>query len=157
MLILCVFFSISAFAYDVEVDGIYYNLIKKGKSAEVTRGNNSYDKDEINIPEAITVDNEVYNVTAIGEDSFRGAYSKSITIPNSVTSIGDGAFGNCTSLTSITIPNSVTSIGEGAFAGCTSLTTITIPNSVTIIGYYTFAGCTSITSITIHSSVTSIG
>ncbi len=62
----------------------------------------------------------------------------SVTIPDSVTSIGSAAFFNCISLTSVTIGNSVTSIGDGAFYGCSSLTSITIPDSVTSIGYYAF-------------------
>ena len=80
-----------------------------------------------------------------------------ITIPDSVTSIGNYVFYDCTSLTSITIPDSVTSIGKGAFRDCTSLESITIPDSVTSIGEYEFRGCTSLTSITIPDSVTSIG
>ena len=66
-------------------------------------------------------------------------------------------YSNCYGLTSITIPNSVTTIGEGAFAYCTGLTSVTIGNSVTAIGYYAFKGCESLTSVTIPSSVTSIG
>ena len=58
----------------------------------------------------------------------------SVTIPNSVTSIGYQEFEDCISLTSVTIPNSVTSIGLDAFAFCSSLTSVTIPNSVTTIG-----------------------
>ena len=85
-----------------------------------------------------------------------GKSQTSYTIPNSVTSIGAGAFYGCTGLTSITIPNSVTSIGEMAFLCCRSLTSITIPDSVTSIGYGTFADCTGLTSITIPNSVTSI-
>ena len=81
----------------------------------------------------------------------------SITIPNSVTSIGSSAFSNCTGLTNITIPNSVTSIGEYAFQQCTGLTSVTIPNSVTSIGTGAFSGCEGLTSITIPNSVTSIG
>jgi hypothetical protein len=81
----------------------------------------------------------------------------SYTIPNSVTSIGDGAFEDCTSLTDITIPNSVTSIGDLDFFGCSSLISVTIPNSVTTIGNEAFDGCTSLTDVTIPSSVTSIG
>ena len=80
-----------------------------------------------------------------------------LIIPNSVTSIGDRAFCNCSSLSSVTIPNSVTSIGVSAFYGCSGLTSITIPNSVTSIGSTAFADCIGLTSITIPNSVTSIG
>ena len=80
----------------------------------------------------------------------------SVTIPNSVTSIGYRAFHECSSLTSVTIPNSVTSIGEDAFHGCSSLTSVSIPNSVTSIGNSAFYGCSSLTSVSIPNSVTSI-
>ena len=74
-----------------------------------------------------------------------------------VTSIGNDAFSDCTSLTSVTIPDSVTSIGNYAFYECSSLTSVTIPNSVISIGNYAFRSCTSLTSVTIPDSVTSIG
>ena len=80
-----------------------------------------------------------------------------IVIPNSVTTIGDGAFNSCTGLTEVTIPNSVTSIGSSAFSGCTGLTEVTIPNSVTTIGERAFSGCTGLTEVTILNSVTTIG
>ncbi len=70
----------------------------------------------------------------------------SLTIGNSVTSIGISAFTDCRGLTSITIPNSVTSIGSSAFRGCSGLTSITIPNSVTSIGDAAFQGCSHLTS-----------
>ena len=79
------------------------------------------------------------------------------TIPNSVTTIGEGAFSNCNSLTSINIPNSVTTIGESAFWGCTSLTSINIPNNVTTIGNRAFGACFSLTNINIPNNVTTIG
>ena len=82
---------------------------------------------------------------------------KNYIIPNSVTSIGDGAFSMCESLTNINIPNSVTNIGYSAFLGCKSLSSINIPNSVTNIGYSAFSECRSLTNIKIPNSVTSIG
>ena len=82
---------------------------------------------------------------------------KTITIPNSVDSIGHAAFYDCSSLTSATIGNSLTSIGSSAFLGCSSLTSITIGNSVTSIGEEAFAECSSLSSIIIPNSVTSIG
>ena len=98
------------------------------------------------------------SVTIIGDYAFYNCSSlTSITIPDSVTIIGDYAFYNCSSLTSITIPDSVMQIGEYAFYNCSSLESITIPDSVTRIENDAFSGCSSLTSITIPDSVTSIG
>ena len=102
-----------AWAHDVEVDGIYYNLNQTNKTATVTFMGSSYDSyyneylGEVVIPQKFIYDGITY----------------------SVTSLGDGCFYRCTGLTSITIPNSVTSLGDLCFSGCTGLTSITIPNS----------------------------
>ena len=98
----------------------------------------------------------------------------SVTIPNSVTSIGDRAFSGCSGLTSVTIPNSVTSIGENAFGGCSGITHpiivndmfvflpngyeghYSIPENISIIIGGAFADCSDLTSVTIPNSVTSI-
>ncbi len=112
------------------------------------------------IPETIKAGN-TFTVTSIGDDIFWGDDDKcynivSITIPNSVTSIGKGAFSNCENLKSINIPNSITSISNGAFAGCEYLKSINIPNSITSIGDGAFS-YSGLTSINIPNSVTSIG
>ena len=83
-----------------------------------------------------------------------GKKDTTYSIPDSVTSIGSGAFSECYFLTSIPIPNSVTSIGETAFAACASLTSITIPDSVTRIGPYAFLSCVSLKNVTIGSGMT---
>ena len=124
----------------------------------------------------ITFDGEI---TELEEEAFMGDAIKSITLPNSITKIGDYAFQNCRQLVSITlpnsiasiplcafegctnlkdviIPNSVTKIYESAFAACSGLVNIIIPNNVTFIGQSAFNGCSSITSITIPSNVTTI-
>ena len=89
--------------------------------------------------------------------AFYGGDFTSVTIGNSVTTIGDYAFSYCRSLTSVTIGDSVTTIGNDAFYDCSSLTSVTIPDSVTTIGEWAFYNCSSLTSVTIGDSVTSIG
>jgi hypothetical protein len=112
-------------------------------------------------------------VTNIGNMAFMGDISEhtepeeqgpnsydnliSVTIPNSVTSIGYGAFKHCRKLTSITLGNSVTTIGDHAFYECKQLASITFPNSVTSIGASAFFHCQSLTSLVVGNSVTTVG
>ena len=94
---------------------------------------------------SITIPN---SVMSIGNSAFYDCALTSVTIPDSVTSIGNCAFQDCRALTSVTIPDGVTSIGNGAFYDC-ALTSITIPNSVTSIGNTAFNSCKNLTSITV--------
>ena len=154
-------------AHDIEVKNaddvtIYYNYINEGTELEVTFRGESYDvyyeySGNVVIPEEVNYMNRIRKVTSIGESAFWHCSITSVTIPNSVTSIGRYAFEWCSRLTSVTIPNSVTSIGESAFLKCKGLTSVTIPNSVTSIGDYAFRECSGLTSVTIPNSVTSIG
>ena len=102
-----------------------------------------------NAPSKLTKENDFVIHTEGNVKTLVGYFGDrtSITIPNSVTSIGDRAFRGCSSLTNITIPSSVTSIGEFAFSGCSSLTSITIPDSVTSIGWGAFYDCSSLKTI----------
>ncbi|MDR1839583.1 MAG: leucine-rich repeat protein [Treponema sp.] len=130
--------------------GLEYEVVD-GRSVTITRytGNAT----TLNIPAQI----QGLPVTSIGGGAFSDCSSlTSVIIPSSVTYIGGGAFSNCSSLTSVTIPSSVTSINMHTFISCRSLTSVTIPSSVTSIDIYAFSGCSSLTSIAIPSSVTSM-
>lgn len=93
------------------------------------------------------------NTYAINGFAFAIRNLTSIDIPDSVTSIGIGAFSGCTSLTSVTIGSGVTSIGKYAFQICSKLTSVTIGNSVTTIGDYAFCGCDKLTTIKYNGTV----
>ena len=120
---------------------------------------------DIDIPEKL----DGYTVTGLGKDSFSidDLYSPlyeihlnkihSVTIPQSVTSIGEDAFTNCRGLNSLTIDDAAISIGSWAFAQCYSLSSLSLGKKITTIGDHAFDDCRALTSVTIPQSVTSIG
>ena len=92
------------------------------------------------------------SVTSIGAGAFSGCENlTTIRLPSGITEISSHMFRDCKSLTSITIPDSVTSIGDGAFSGCESLNNVIIPESVSSIGKYAFSSCNSLTSLTFQN------
>jgi len=112
----------------------------------------------VNIPATI----KGVKVIGIGNRAFSGLGQitlkiTSVTIPNGVTSIGEGAFFGCISLTSVTIPASVTSIGNTAFLNCVNLKSVTIGSGVTSIGPAAFSGCPLIESVTLQGTIPSAG
>ncbi|OFX79139.1 MAG: hypothetical protein A2X12_03780, partial [Bacteroidetes bacterium GWE2_29_8] len=141
------------------VDGIYYNITSTN-TVEVTYDASIYIPTYhggVVIPSSVIYNSKNYSVTSIGKNAFNSCHLNAVTIPNSVTSIGNSAFYGCSYISSITIPNSVTSIGVSAFQECRGLTSVDIPNSVTLIGYSAFVNCISLISVNIPNSVTSIG
>ena len=162
-----------AWDYDFKIDGLYYRIYGTENKVEVFGCDDNHNiSGNVFIPSSVTYDGKTYVVTRIpgygdGHDP-RGSYTRgfgfdnlseitSVTIPNTVTFIANGAFYGCEKLTAVVISNSVTSIGDYVFGDCPNLTSITIPEGVTSIGDYAFYRCSSLTSITIPSSVTSIG
>ncbi|MBO7074763.1 MAG: leucine-rich repeat protein [Bacteroidales bacterium] len=143
------------------IGNLRYSLNTQKHVAQVIGRSSGYNSGNLVIPSSVTYNKVDYNVTSIGYHAFYlcDGFTGSLTIPNSVTSIENGAFCWCSALTSLTIPNSVISIGNSAFRGCSGLTgSLTIPNSVTSIGNNAFRECSGLTgSLTIPNSVTSIG
>jgi hypothetical protein len=127
-----------------------YSLLNNGAEVEITGYHGA--GGAVVIPSTINGK----PVTSVGDYSFESCTTlTSITIPNSVTSIGDDAF-SCSNLASIAIGSGVITIGDGAFS-YTDLTSITIPNSVTSIGSYAFSFCYSLTSINFDGNAPSVG
>ena len=122
--------STNVYAYDFQVNFIYYNRISSvKKTVEITYGTSStiFYHGDFAIPEQVTYSGNTYSVIAIGDEAFENCSElTSVTIPNSVTSIGNSAFNGCSELTSVTIPNSVTSIGNSAFQVCSGLESVNI-------------------------------
>ena len=148
-------------AYDFSVENkddvtIYYNILSTSdKTCEVAGYKSvSTDVTDLYIPQKVKNSSTTFTVTRIA--NIHGQLV-SVTIPNSVTEIGNSAFSNCEKLTSIDIPNSVTSLGAYAFNQCYALSSVRLSNSIRSLENSTFKGCESLTSIVIPASVTSIG
>ena len=164
----------SSTVYEATVDGYKYAYTVNGGNATITdflgpvasTSTGSYD---ITIPEKL----DDHPVTGLGESSFSGTYSpdhpknntllsfcnqiQSVTIPESVTSIGKSAFEDCSNLDSLTIKGPITSMGNYAFAGSTYLTSLTLYDDIQTIGNFAFVGSTSLKTVTLPKNLTSIG
>lgn len=135
------------------IDGIYYRLYGNSNTAMVTYGSTNVDSysGDVIIPSTVIYEGDIYMVTSIGELAFCDCSSlTSITIPNSITSIGFRAFRHCSGLSSITIPESVTEIGNNIFEK-SGLVSVIIPNTVTRIGDYAFRECYTLSNVFCYS------
>jgi hypothetical protein len=160
LILFLLFNSIIALAQQFQYDNVFYQVIPFTTTAQVASnqclilgslpGN-------ITIHPTVTYNGTDYTVTTIVDGAYYQCGIQSITIPNTVTSIGNEAFKYCTVLNNVVIPNSVTSIGTSAFYGCTNLTSVVLSNSITTIPESCFIVCQNLTSITLPNSLTSIG
>lgn len=151
------------FSYTYEGQTLTYTVLDENAKTVQTRAGgypnpgNDVSGDLV-IPSVVTDGNVEYTVIKIGEWCFWNRTGlTSVTLPETLTTIGGRGFDTCTALTEITIPNSVKSIGDYAFVKCSGLTKLTIPNSVTSIGGSAFNECSNLTELTIPESVTSVG
>lgn len=135
--------------------GLTYTL-NADHTATVANYDNNTPDGVIDIPDTVISGGQTYTVTAINNTAFPNSAVTSVTIPDSVTSIHDVSFFNCSQLTNISIPNSVTYIGYSAFNSCTSLKSITLPSSLSTISKALFSDCSQLTTIHIPDSVSSI-
>ena len=153
--IICLLLSTNGFAYDFEVDGIYFNITSNSE-VEVTYGTNSgnsYSGDVI-VPKSVSYSNKTYTVSTIGNFAFRWCENlTSITLPNSIKTIGSSSFAGSKKCKSINIPEGVVTIKDGAFADCIGLTSLVIPKSTTSIDDFAFDGCgCNLESISVHAN-----
>lgn len=127
------------------------------KTVEVIYSNSYNGRTSFVVPETVTYEETIFNVTGIGYQAFYNCkIATDITIPGSIINIGDYAFKDCHVLENFFIPPSVKNIGIGAFAYGAKLKSINIPNGVKIIEAQTFRGC-GFTTVSIPNGVTSIG
>lgn len=148
--------SITATAYDFEVDGFYYDVNLEKMTATVVAGENKQAGDII-IPETVTYKGRVFDVIAI-----KGAFSGNknltgVSIPLSVTYLGDNTFDGCSSLISISGLDNVTTLGSSCFSGCAAITNIPLSPNLKEVGANAFNGCIGLVQISIPENVNVLG
>lgn len=138
------------------LNGFYYSIISEDGVSMIENMEEIDHTGDIIIPDTVCYNGKNYAVKSISGTFDHCNNLKSVTIPNTVTTIGSSAFSYCTSLTNVTLPDSLTTIGSSAFASCHSLTEIVLPNSVKEIGSKAFMYCRNLTSVTLGSSIENI-
>lgn len=138
----------------VGTTGLTYTLDSTNKTATITGYTGS--ATDVSISGLFVSGSNVYKVVSIADSAFKSSKITSITLPSTITTIGNYAFKSCTSLASATLNEGITQIGNQAFDGCTSLATVNIPSTLTSWGTESFQRCTSLVSITIPATISII-
>lgn len=148
--------STKAYAYDLEVDGLYYNLDMDNYTATVTSGDNKYAGDIV-VPSQINYKTAKFDVVKIGSSAFSSCDGlTSVTISDGIKEIENSAFASCDKLVKVTIPSSVQTFGNDIFKNCIELVEAILPEGIEKIEYGTFQGCSSLPEIQIPSTVKTI-
>jgi sorbitol-specific phosphotransferase system component IIA len=141
---------------EAKVGDLNYSYVTGSKTATVIAGNYS-NLESVTIPATITINNEKYQVKAIGNRAFNECYNiESLTIAEGIERIGEYAFYN-DNFTELVLPSSLKEIGTAAFEGCSGIQSLTIPEGVEVIGPYAFWSCSSVPKVVLPSSLTYIG
>ena len=154
MVMLCA--SISATAYDFEVDGLYYEVNLENMTATLVAGKNKQ-SGEIVIPASVSYKGRDFSVNSINGAFSGNTELTGIKLPNSIVSLGENAFSGCSSLVSISGLDNITELGVACFAGCVSLNKIELSEGLKRIGSQAFKGCVGLSAISIPNVVNSIG
>ena len=143
--------------YDVKIDGVFYQLVPKAKIAVVTGGDTYYEGD-INIPSTIESDGTTFTVTEItGEAFYYCRNLRSLTIANSVKTIGYQAFFHCDRLRKLVLPDDIEELPWGMCSMCHQLTEVHLPNRLRTLTAVAFSECVSLPSITLPEGLVEIG
>ena len=159
ILVVLLLSTLNLFSMQVLYNDLWYEYYDDGTAYVISdrAGNYDYLTDVI-IPENIHVNGATYWVTHISIGAFLDCQTlKSVTIPNSITTIENNAFQGCYNLSSVTLPNSVKIIGSSAFSGCSALTSIVLPPGLEELARYAFFDCSSLSTINIPDGITYIG
>ena len=112
---------------------------------------------DIIIPESITYEGRSYTVVRATNGAFQNTDITSISLPNSITSLGNNCFDFCYNLISVKLPDNITSLGDNTFRNCNKLSSIKLPNTLTSLGEYCFESCHGLTSLLLPNSITTLG
>lgn len=145
-----------SYAYDFEVDGVYYNIDFSDMSLIVTNGEHAY-TGEIVIPNEVSYNGRNLKVTKIDNEAFKNTDLLSIALPQDLLSIGRSAFEGCKSIKEIIFPTSLQWIEKSAFKGCSGLTSLTLPDNLFSINDSVFFGCIGLRSIVFPQQLKNIG
>lgn len=158
LLVVAMASSLTSWAAGFEADGFCYTITGES-TVEVTYNVNGHYSGALVIPQTAYDGNKKYSVTGIGSNAFRFQSDiTGVTFPDGVTVIKDGAFDLCTGMEYVVFPpNTLKTIGYGAFSDCSNLYYVEIPNGVTTIPYDCFKGCSNLQRVKLPEGLTEIG
>ena len=148
--------SFSIYAYDFEIDGLYYEVNLEEMTATLVAGDKPY-SGAITIPEKVTYKERTFAIVSIN-GAFKNCNAlTSVIIPECITSLGTDTFSGCESLYEIIGMTGISEIGDFCFNSCTSLYFIDLPDKLTKIGSYAFEGCSNLKELILPENLNSIG